>query len=297
MLITTITKANGSPFETLVPSELFGQLEEPGLFALGAIDQEGTDEAVAGVLFFEVDSGSNGTEDLTAAVIKWIYVAAEFQNKGVGDALMTEFFRIMDESELEHALCDLPMSTEYNFLCAYLEAWGFAFTLVNVYEMTVMLSRILENPLFHARRPSTGVLPLKDVPDYHFRSFMTDMKSVPDVPDFLTANSLDYDAEVSCGFLSGKALLGVLLVRSNAAKELEIVLLRAVSNVKEVMANLLLFAGAAAGKKYPPETPVKIVCRNNAAAGLLSKLFPNAQPLLVRRGYYNNEGENFEEEV
>ncbi|MEG1108935.1 MAG: GNAT family N-acetyltransferase [Oscillospiraceae bacterium] len=297
MLITSITRTNSSPFEKLVPEAVFEKLGSPETFALGAIFEDEEGKAAAGALFFEVDSGSNGSENLTVAVIKWLYVAKEFQRKGVADALMEEFFRIMDEAGLEHALCDIPMPEEYNFLCAYLEAWGFDFTLTNIYEITAELSEILANPLFHEPPTTNSVKKLSEIPDYYFRGFVNEMKKLADVPDFLTSAISDYDTEVSCGFMSGKELIGAMLVKKSPATGLEVVLMRAVSDVKEVMANLLLFAGAAAGKKYPPETPVKIVCRNNAAAGLLSKLFPNAQPLLVRRGYYNNEGENFEEEV
>ena len=288
MIITTIVNENKVLFEKMVPSKIFEQVNSQGHMGLGAILDKHDGKYAAGVLIFHVDEGTNGEENLTAAIIKWFYVAEEFRKNGVADALMKEFFRVMDEAGIEHIICDVPMPGEYDFLCAYLEEWGFEFTLTNIYELEAQLGEILEKPVFSGPKASAKTIALKEVPAVSFRQFIGNMKKRNDVLNIITANVSDYDLDISCVYMNGSSVEGAMLIKAYNCGELELLFMRAISNAKKVMSDLLLFSAHAAAKKYPSETTVHIVCRIEAAAGVIQKLFPDRQPILVRRGYFNN---------
>lgn len=281
----------------MVPSKIFEQVNSIGHFGLGAILDKQDDKYSAGVLIFDVDEGTNGEENLTVAVIKWFYVAEEFRKNGVSDELMKEFFRVMDDAGIEHIICDVPMPEEYDFLCAYLEEWGFEFTLANIYEVTAELGEILEKPVFSGSKASSKTIALKEVPALSFRQFIGNMKKRHDVLNIITANVSDYDSDVSCVYMNGSSVEGAMLIKAYNSGELELLFMRAISNAQKVMADLLLFSAHAAAKKYSPETTVHIICRIEAAAGVIQKLFPDRQPLLVRRAYFNNTPSTVNKEV
>lgn len=297
MIITTIVNENKVLFEKMVPSKIFEQVNSQGHFGLGAILDKQDDKYSAGVLIFDVDEGTNGAQNLTAAVIKWFYVAEEFRKNGAADALIKEFFRVMDDAGIEHIICDVPMPEEYDFLCAYLEEWGFEFTLANIYEIEAELGEILEKPVFSGPKASAKTIALKEVPALSFRQFIGNMKKRHDVLNIITTNVSDYDSDVSCVYMNGSSVEGAMLIKAYNSGELELLFMRAISNAQKVMADLLLFSAHAAAKKYPPETIVHIICRIEAAASVIQKLFPDRQPLLVRRGYFNNSPSAVNKEV
>ena len=297
MLISTIIEKNKSLFEKLIPETIYAEIEMPGIFALGAIGEDDKGKYAAGVLIFSIDDGTNGEENLTAATIKWLYVAEEFRKNGAGDALMKEFFRIMDSASIEQVLCDVPMPQEYDFLCAYLEQWGFEFSLVNIYEMTVELREVLENPLIRDHKPTENTVPLKAISASYFRQVMLHFKQMPNVLYSLSLDLNDYDTDLSCAFLADKDIVGIMLVRNQPSGDLEILLMRAFASIGKAMSNMMLFAAHAAADKYSPDTKVRIVCRIDAAASVIEKLFPDKQPLLVRRGVFSNAPYLTEKEV
>ena len=148
MIITTINEVNSSIFEKLIPEGLFSMLPMSGYFALGAIYEEEGEKYAAGTLVFEVTEGFNGEENFIGAVLHWVYVAEQFRQKGIGDALVKEVLRVLESSGIELLRCDLPMGEEYNFLCFYLEQWGFQFRLMENYECDVTLEELNQNPFF-----------------------------------------------------------------------------------------------------------------------------------------------------
>ena len=295
--ITTITDVNKVLFENLIPETIFDQLGDPGYFGIGAIGEDDKGKFSAGVLIFSIEEGSNGEENLIAASINWIYVAEEFRRKTAGDTLMKEFFRIMEDSGIEHILCDIPMPEEYDLLCAFLEEWGFTFTLANLYEMTIELGEIISNPLIGDHKPSENTMPLKVVSENYFKQLATQLKQKPDVIYNLSSDLNDYDMDLSCVFMSDKNIEGIMLVKSLPSGELEVLLMRAFSNIGKAMSNMMLYAAHSAAKKYSLDTRVRLVCRIDATASVLEKLFPDMQPLLVRRGYFSNAPYLSEREV
>lgn len=296
MIISRIDESNKAIFESLMPGELFQKLNLPSVFAIGAIAGEGEEKKqVAGVLVFSVDEGSSGEENLIVATIMWLYVTPRYRGKKAADQLMEAFWHVVDESGIENILCDVPMSEEYNQLCAYLESWGFQFFLIDRYELTVPLQDFLEIPAFqHA--PSAAIKPLKQITETDLEQFLDKVQTLPGVLQELPRSLSAYDKDLSCVHVGKEGINGALLIQELVGGKLEVLLLRTLPKQQQRMGDLSCFGIHAAAKKYPPETGVHIVCRVDATGEVLDKLFPDVQPLLVRRGCYDNRPQEATEE-
>jgi len=180
-------------------------------------------------------------------------------------------------------MCDLSMDSEYNELCAYLEDWGFEFLPINRYELNITLEEVKRLPIF-AKAPRPHTIALRDTPSYLLRDALGKMEHQLFLPDDLYERLPSRDPDLSCIIFEKSRTEGLALVCPDGEGGLELLLMRAFSDVQRNTLDLLSFAGRAAMKKYPPETPVRVVCRMEAAAGIINNLLPNAQPLLVRRG-------------
>lgn len=289
MRITTIDEKNRQFFENMIPEEYYARLNTPSVFAIGTL--AGKEEKTAsGVLLFSVEEGSSGGEDLIAASILWLYVAPEFRRQKAADQMMETFFTIMDQSKIEYILCDIPMPEEYDLFCAYLEAWGFRFGIINRYELDVELGRLLENRVF-SRKIQTTIVPLKKVSQAAFGSFRKQVMKIPGVLQELPYMLDNYEDEVSCVSLKGNSIRGALLVQKVGEGRLDLLLFRALEQPVLLLADLMRYAVQAAGGKYPSETRIHIVCRQAESAELVGELFPDIEPLLVRRGVYDNREE------
>lgn len=287
MVITSIVNENKEVFLNLMPENISAEMNQPGWFALGALCPQNETQYAAGVLIFSVEEGSNGEEDLTAAVIQWLYVAIDFRRKSAAESMMRELFQILEQANIEHLLCDVPMPAEYNELCAYLESWGFEVSLTDVYETTVTVGELAEHPMIKNSVAGGNVLPLAKVPDNEFKDYINKAKKFPRTLTFLSMEATYYDQEVSCFYLPDGSIQGALLIKQKPIDNLEVVFMRASKNILPAMVNMLLFSVKAASKKYSLDTPVHIICRSSPAASAIDKLFPKLKPILVRRAYYS----------
>jgi GNAT superfamily N-acetyltransferase len=272
-------------FENLISRDVYGRIAEAGWFAFGAVWEEQNDDFAAGALVFSAETGSNGEEDLTAATIQWLYIAEDFRRKGIAEALMRELFRVLEDAGAEHLLCDIPMPEEYNELCAYLESWGFEVNLTDVYEAEITLKELSENPLFAEQPAPMGFLPPAKVSPIYFRKYMTSAKEKPYVLNSLETNADYYEKNISCVQMADGEVQGALLLKKRPSGNLDVLYLRGAEPA--AVLNMIRFSVHAASGAYPPDTKVHIVCRMDATAAILDKLFPRLQPLLVRRAYYS----------
>lgn len=291
MLITTVTQENRSMFEAMVPEECFNPLDLPGRFVIGAIGEDEEGQYAAGVLVFEV--GELMLEDgsvLITADLRWIYVDPQARGRGAGDALMEEYFRIIRESGVVYLeTCDLPLGEEYDELCAFLEDWGFTFTVSDVYQAVIPLGKLLSAPFFGGG-VSLPVEPLSESPAELLFRELERYEDLPMARSDLSELLPFCDLDVSCAFWDRQKLRGLLLVLSSPNGNLEPVLMRATVSDPRVVISLARFAGARAGEKYPPDQPVKIDCRMQAASSLVDLFLPDLQPLLMRRGVCDSIG-------
>lgn len=296
VVITSIDGSVSAAFERLLPADWLRRVLDGKAFGLGAVCEDGDAPRAVGVLVFAAEEGSNGAEDLTAAVIRWLYVDSAFRCRGTGEALMREFFRVMDDAGVEHILCDVPMPAEYNELCAYLESWGFGFVLTDVYEVETTLGAAAAAPAI-ASAPASAALPLSRVTGSSFQAFLARVRQLDSAPDDLDARETYYDQTLSCAEIRDGAIDGALLIHVSEQRELEIELLRSLSGSPHALADMTAYTVRAAGTGFSGDTPLRFLCRSDMARNVTASLFPGLQPLLVRRGYYDNGPQQAEEEA
>ena len=298
MFVTSINASNSALFAPLAQKKWFTPIDYPGRYLLGAIGEDEQGKYAAGVLVFEIREGGNGEEDLIAAVLQWLYVAPEFRRRGAADALLQELFRILSKTPVEAVICDLPMGDEYRELCACLENWGFEFTPVNVYELNTTLGALGALPVFQ-KQPRPHTMALRHAPKQLLNDALRRLENQWFLPDDLYERIPSRDEDLSCVICGKNAAEGLALVCSDGEGGLELLLMRAFSDAQRNSIDLLTFAGRAAMSKYPPETPVRIVCRSEATAGIIHHMIPGAQPFLVLRGissvFVEDETEQTEE--
>ncbi|MCC8140617.1 MAG: GNAT family N-acetyltransferase [Lachnospiraceae bacterium] len=298
-MISGINENNKSAFERLMPEEQYLSLRQPSVFALGAIWEEGEEKIPAGTLVFRVDEGTDGdNEEMTAARITWLYIAPEYRRRNLADRLMERFFDVMDESGVEYAVCDVPMPAEYNLLCAYLEAWGFRVGLINKYDLTTELGDLLRMKSFQ-KEPTAGLTPLKEVSQDDFSRFLKSARELPGVWQDLPLLKEEYETSVSCVYKGNnrRKIESALLVQYIGNDTLDVVLLRTLNSRPEILPDLIRYAIRAAEGSYAADTNVRVVCRSAAAADLIAGIFPDAEPLLVRRCcYYSGDLDEATEE-
>lgn len=283
MIITTINTVNGSVFERLMPEELYSVITMPGYFALGAIWEEESEKYTAGTLVFEITEGFNGEENVIGAVLHWIYVAEQFRKKGIADALMKELLNVLDASAIDLLRCDLPMGDEYDFLCFYLEQWGFEFRHMEKYECDVTMEELKQNP-FWKRKNKKRVESLAEFSESTVIQGVRQFQDMPYVPvDLEEAYGL-CDKDVSCAIWEDGSIKGLILIQKKSKEKLELLFARSLNEEPEQMIDLFLFAGQELEKKYTPETKIHIKCHMESSAKLIAYFLPNAQPFLVRRG-------------
>ena len=294
MIITTINMVNSSVFERLMPEELYSVLSMPGYFALGAIWEEEGEKYAAGTLVFEITEGFNGEENVIGAVLHWIYVAEQFRKKGIADALVKEVLNVLDVSGIELLRCDLPMGSEYDFLCFYLEQWGFEFRHMEKYECEVTLEEVKQNP-FWQRKNEKRVEPLSEFSDNEVIKGIRQFRDMPYMPVDLEEALELCDKDISCGIWEDGSIKGLLLMQKKSKEKLELLFARSLNGEPQQMIDLFLFAEQQLEKKYTPETKIHIKCHMESSARLIAYFLPEAQPLLVRRGVLSIFDEEVEE--
>jgi hypothetical protein len=201
---------------------------------------------------------------------------------------MQEFLKVLDRSGIEHVICDIPMPGEYNELCAYLESWGFLFNLTDVYKVEITLGELLHKP-FMAKESTSDVLPLSMLSEKEFTRYFNQIMRKSDVPISLKLdrNKDYYDKNVSCCIRTKDKVSALLLVHVSAREILEVEYLGALNGEVKDIVKLVLYAAHAAAPRYKEDISLEYMCRSETSCNVTNKLFPEIQPLLVRRGYLN----------
>ena len=308
MHIVTVTEKNRKWFENMIAEEFLEPLDKEGHFVLGAIGEDEKGKYAAGVLSFAVEEGNDGEEEVIVGVLKWLYVAKEFRNRGAADALMEEFFRLLAAAGVEAALCDVPMDASYLDLIWYLDGWGFVFQPVERYEVRIPLKRLQKIPGLWGKA-SSRVVPLQAVPEKLLQEGLEKAEELRFIAPDLEEQLKYCDRELSCMVLENRipgeraamergqesreskeraakdqVPVGLTVICPVASDVLELVYMRTFSNEPKYMGEMIHFLTGRAKEKYGLETEIRIVCRSKTTAKVIDNLLPETQPLLVMRG-------------
>ena len=285
-MIIQITETTAKAYEHMIISEQLYPLNRPGHYCLGAVVNTDGKEEAAGILVFDVSEGIIDAESRIAAQIQWLYVEESYRNQGIGNELMTELYRILNQSEVYPVICDIPFPEEYNELCAFLEDWGFSFRLIDKYEFVTTLGDLRQNKNFAGKKATNQITSLSALKPADWTQLRKLLLEEPQILDALQVKDL-YESQISCVCWKNEKIQAIFLVRNSSDEHLiPELLLGFPSSTSAEIYQLLLYAIEKAEKIYPDHTTVTVTCQTVGTANLIAYLFPDAQPELVRRGVY-----------
>lgn len=289
--IITITEETAEAFAGLIEPQFLYPLNQPGHYCLGTVLETEDQDYAAGLLVFDVVQGHIDMVQVPAVILRWIYVAEEYRNQGIGNRLMEECYRVLNAAGLGGVLCDVPFDAEYNLLCAFLEDWGFTFDLEDRYEFLETLENIGKSSVFAGKRPGGIAKPVRDLSEEEWNRLISDMKSLEHralIPESRDA----YDADISCAVIKDGQIKGAFLVSVDAGGRLIPTALESLNSCsRQEIYELLLYAFDAAEKKYGKHALVCKECYSEELANLIGYIMPDAQPVLVRHGVYTGDEE------
>ncbi|HAV00262.1 MAG TPA: hypothetical protein DCW47_03590 [Lachnospiraceae bacterium] len=287
-------------FVPLIPREYIDEVESGEMFCIGALKEDEEDMLPVGVLLFSADDGViNGTETATMIVISWLYVAEEHRMEGFANDMMEALSDLLEDSEAEGILCDVPFDSEFDLLEAFLTSWGFQFEVVDTQEMIISKddcrrqgsSKYTEEELrilAHPEKPK-GLVSILDIPQETFEEAVRSAKGMEKTGfyDLISENRDDYAGDVSYAIMHGDEISSLVLVERLPDNDLHMVLLRGFSadGAKELL-KLMQYFAAYYFENYPEDTDVHLTLGTERSMNLAKYLFPDEDPIQVRRGFF-----------
>ena len=283
MFVVTVDDKNRRLFEDMAPEEFFDPLDKEGHFVLGAIGEDEQGMYAAGVLSFDVIDDYDGEDRLLIGMLRWLYVAEEFRNRGAADALMEEYFRLLAHAGIELAVLDLPFNTRYDELCMYLEGWGFSFFLTDRFELRLSMQEVMEIPELWGKA-SYNVKPINSLNKEEIKQVIRKAEELdyidPDFRDKLKG----CDKKISAVVYRNEEIKGLAVMYPLASNILEISFFRMFQKETAGIRDLIYHITEQTLAKYGEQVQIRGLCRNEESANMISKLFPHIQPILVHRG-------------
>ena len=283
MFVVTVNEKNRSLFEHMVAEEFFDPLDKEGHYVLGAIGEDEYGMYAAGVLSFDVIDDYDGESRVLIGLLRWLYVAEEFRNRGAADALMEEYFRLLAHAGIELAILDLPFNTQYDELCMYLEGWGFSFFLTERFELRVTMEEVKAVPELWGKA-STNVVPLHKLDKEELKRIIRKAEELNDIdPDFRDKIK-GCDKNVSSVVYRDGEIQGLAVIYPITSDILEISLFRMFEKNASDMKDLFYYTSEHILERYGEQVQIRGLCRDVVSANMIGKLFPHIEPLLVHRG-------------
>lgn len=281
-MLITITENSVDAFENMAEKIYLYPLEKNGHYCIGAVDDLSEKKVSQGILIFDVSM----EDSEIYAQLSWLYVAEQYRSKGIGEELMNEFYRILNETGVKNVYADIPFPEDYDELCAFLEDWGFDFELVDDYTFTASLSALSNNPVFTKKLQNSLVRSLREINSTEWKRVVNYLDKNSDYEDFDYDIDL-YEVDISCVIFRGSMPIGMFLVKANGAKQLEPAVLSVIAgSPPSVTYQMLLSAFHAAQAKYGQNKEIYIKCKSQKTARLIDYFFKDAQPSIVRSGRY-----------
>ena len=143
-MITAITSSNINVFKNVLPDDVAKNITMASNWeGIGDYRFEGKTLIVTGALAY----CSEKTEDANYLNIKWLYVAKNERDMGVGATLITEFYWNMIVRDSDFAICDIPAAQENEELINLLTSWRFQFEPMNSNIIYVPVSVAVEKDI------------------------------------------------------------------------------------------------------------------------------------------------------
>ena len=283
MFVVTVNEKNRSLFEHMITEEFFDPLDKEGRFVLGAIGEDEYGMYAAGVLSFDVVDDYDGETRFLIGMLRWLYVAEEFRNRGAADVLVEEFFRLLAHAGIELAIVDMPFNTRYDELCFYLEGWGFTFFLTDRFELRLSMQEVMEVPELWGKS-SHNVVPIVKLEREELKRIIRKSEELENIdPDFRDKIK-GCNKKCSAAVYQDGELKGLAVIYPVASDIIEVSFLRMFERNATCIKDLFYYISQQILETYGEQVQIRGVCRDEITANMISKLFPHIQPLLVHRG-------------
>lgn len=268
----SLIKNNINRYSFLAPDRILGRVDNKRIRGLLASD-EGSE---AGILIFE-----NEADKLK---ILWLYVLPGFRRRGVGDGLIADMLRRLENKEIKVMYADLPEEENCDFIQSYFSRLGFRFEKNVSYELMVSPKELEEMFNVGSIRLLPGISSLSDVNEELVIDFLekSDRKEAIKI---YRENIPKTELDISCVHLdpAGKIDALLLIVRSGRNVLMPVLLeterMRAESAAKLVSGSLYLCR-----KALEPTDKIYISCTSGESRTLVSLLFDDVHPVRVRHG-------------
>ena len=294
-------------FLPLIPEEMRDRVKSGEWFCLGALEEDreaaetSDDERLAvGVLLFSSEEGiSYGDERSSMIELHWLYVAEKYRMEGIANELMQELSDILEDNPAEGIICDIPLGSEYDLAEDFFESWGFNFEVTELQEMTItkedcrreISPQNKEEALRMASGPSRPIdlIPVSELSKDEFKRVVQQMKQeeVSGYYDWISEERDHYAGDMSYAVVHGDKVSSMVLYERLPNDDLHLVMLGTLSQrgAKELL-ELLRYTAGYYYLNYPEEAKVRFSLGIERSRNLAVHLFPDKEPVQVRRGYF-----------
>ncbi len=294
-------------FLPLVPDEMKGKVKSGEWFCLGGLAEPketavktAEEKSAAGVLLFSPEEGISFGEDRVSMIeLHWLYVSERYRQEGIANELMQELSDILEDNPAEGIICDIPLGSEYDLIEDFFSSWGFSFEVTEYNEMTItkedcrreISPENKEEALRLASGPARNIdlISVSELSKEDFKKSIQKMKEEErsGYYDRLSENRDDYAGDMSYAVIHGDDVSSMALFERLADGNLHMVLLETLSKrgAKELL-TLLRYCAGYYYLNYPEETTVNFSLGIERSRNLAVHLFPDKEPVRVRRGYF-----------
>ncbi len=308
-MIISITEKERDYFLPLVPEDMrdaFRSGEWMGLGALseplendGDAGEDGAVEACGIMLFSPEDGISIGGERSTMIILHWIYVADKYRQQGMADDLMNALADILEDNPADGIICDIPLGSEYDLAEDFFSSWGFSFDVTELQEMVIdkddcrkeISPQNKEEALRLASGPDRPInlIPISELSKEDFIKTVRAIKEkeTSGYYEMISEDRDDYAEDISCAFVHENEVSSMVLFERFPDDDLHMVMLGTLSKRgnKELL-ELLRYTAGYYYLNYPESAKIKFSIGTERNRTLAVHLFPDKDPILVRRGFY-----------
>ena len=302
-MIIRVTEKEIEEFLPLIPADMQEPIRDEEWFCLGALlEPDGGDgeSTPTGVIVFSPEEGIAGDGEASSVLqIKWLFVAVEYRRKGIANDLMQELSDVLSDNPAEGIICDIPFDSEYDLMEAFFVSWGFDFEVIDNPEMIITkedFKRKIESMEKEERISASeaftkpdGVHSVMDITQELFTEAVQKAKASESLGyyDLISEDREDYAGDVSFVTIRDDKVSSLILFERLQGGDLHIVMLAGLSqkDTKEIF-DLLHYAAGYYYLNYPEKARVKVTLGNERSRKLAAHIFPNKDPMLIRRGYF-----------
>ena len=288
--IFRLTKENLNLAKDYLPEEILNRFGEPGVFALGALDDF---EECVGVLVFYIGVM---VDKLCYARVLHIFVDGDYRREGIGSSLVAEMHTILEMSGIKEVQVLIPETGEEAFDTKdFFHSTGYTFNGETVMEYRGELGSLIEKD-YRRKNPELKAKPLKSLDQEKFLPMLNRIMNKTQDKEGEYAISAElipdisvYDQDISTFYSHGETE-GVFLVRSLGENIEELVYFRAVGeDVETVKSSLALMTFKCAQLVLEPENYVILGGEASGTKEFMEEFLPDAAPIVYAKGFWQEE--------